>query len=74
VTAWCCYHLKTNFTKKFSRALAPLFWRIARAHTRAIYDAALHELQEQKADAAAYLKAQELEKWAECMFLGRRYG
>jgi hypothetical protein len=25
VVAWCCHHLKENFTEKFGRALAPLF-------------------------------------------------
>jgi hypothetical protein len=26
VRAVCCYHLKDNFTTKFSRTLKPLFW------------------------------------------------
>ncbi|KAI9684815.1 MAG: hypothetical protein M1829_000190 [Trizodia sp. TS-e1964] len=35
---------------------------------------ALNELREKKAEAAAYLEAQEPEKWAECLFSGCRYG
>jgi hypothetical protein len=74
VTAWCYHHLKTNFTEKFGRALAPLFWNVARAVSRTAYDAALSNLRDKKADAAAYLEAQEPTKWVECLFPGRRYG
>ena len=74
VVAWCCHHLKENFTKKFGRALALLFWKVAQARTRAAYDGALNKLREKKAEAALYLESQELEKWVECLFRGRRYG
>jgi len=29
--AYCCFHLKENFTTKFGRGLGDLFWKIARA-------------------------------------------
>lgn len=38
IRAVCCRHLKENFTSKFSRTLEPLFWQIARANTKAIFD------------------------------------
>lgn len=74
VTAWCCYHLKTNFTEKFGRALSPLFWRVARASSEATYNVALKELRERKAEAACWLEGQDPTKWAEWCFPGRRYG
>ena len=74
MTAFCCHHLKGNFTEKFGRALAPAFWKVARAKTRAAYDAALVELREVKPEAAAYLEAADPESWAEALFRGRRYG
>jgi hypothetical protein len=54
--------------------LAPLFWKVARARTQAAYEGALDELREKKAEAALYLEAQDLEKWVEYLFRGRRYG
>ncbi|KFZ19703.1 hypothetical protein V501_00553 [Pseudogymnoascus sp. VKM F-4519 (FW-2642)] len=74
VIAWCCHHLKTNFTDNFGRALGEVFWKIARAKTRATYDDALRLLRERNEKAAAYLTAAEPERWAECLFPGRRYG
>jgi len=28
---YCCFHLKENFTTKFSRTLAGIFWEIVRS-------------------------------------------
>jgi hypothetical protein len=72
--AFCCYHLKGNFTDKFGRALAPHFWKVARAKTRAAYDAALTELRTIKPEAAFYLEAASPETWATAFFPGQRYG
>jgi len=73
VVAWCCHHLKNNFTEKFGRGLAPAFWKVARAKTRVAFDSAMEELRQVKPEAATYLEAQEPEKWAEALFRGRRY-
>jgi hypothetical protein len=73
MVAWCCHHLKENFTEKFGRRLAPLFWKAARAPTRVAFEAVLDSLRTEKPEAAAYLLASEPEKWAESMFRGRRY-
>jgi hypothetical protein len=72
--AYCCHHLKGNFTDKFGRALAPLFWRIARARSKAAYDVAFEELYNIKPEAAAYLAAAEPKTWATAFFDGSRYG
>lgn len=73
MVAWCCYHLKENFTEKFGRRLAPLFWKAAHAPTRVAFKAVLDSLRTEKPEAAAYLLASEPEKWAESMFRRRRY-
>jgi len=36
--AYCCFHLKENFTTKFSRTLADIFWQIARSPTAYLYN------------------------------------
>jgi transposase-like protein len=73
-TACCCHHLKENFTEKFGRGLAPLFWAVARARTEAQYIAALQKLRKTKEAAAIYLENAHPETWAEARFPGRRYG
>jgi hypothetical protein len=65
--AHCCHHLKENFTEKFGRGLAPLFWAIARAQTEEPYIAALQKLCETKEAAAIYLENAHLETWAEAV-------
>ena len=72
--AHCCHHLKENFTDKFGRSLAPLFWAIARARTEGQYNTAMQKLRETKAAAATYLENAHPESWAEAWFPGRRYG
>jgi transposase-like protein len=72
--AHCCHHLKENFTEKFSRGLAPLFWAIARARTEEQYIAMLQKLRERKEAAAKYLENAHPHTWAEARFSGRRYG
>jgi transposase-like protein len=74
VVAHCCHHIKENFTEKFGRGLAPLFWAIAHARTEAQYVAAMQKLQETKEAAATYLKQAHPETWAEAYFPGHRYG
>lgn len=74
VVAWCCHHLKENFTERFGRAMAPLFWQVARARSQAAYDKATEEIRGRKVEAATYLAAQDPSKWVEFLFRGRRYG
>ena len=66
--AFCCHYLKGNFTDKFRRALAPDFWKVARAKTRAAYNAALTKLRAIKPEAASYLEAASPETWARAFF------
>jgi hypothetical protein len=33
VPAWCCHHIKENFTTQYGKGLASYFWDIARAKT-----------------------------------------
>ena len=72
--ACCCHHLKENFTEKFGRGLAPLFWAVARARTEERYIAVLQKLRETKEAAAIYLENAHPETWVEARFPGRRYG
>jgi transposase-like protein len=74
VVAHCCHHIKENFTDKFGRSLASLFWAIARARTEAQYVAVMQKLHETKEAAATYLKQVHPETWAEAWFPGHRYG
>jgi hypothetical protein len=72
--AWCCHHIKENFTTKFGRGLAPEFWAIARARSAAAHKLAMQVLCEKKEDAANYLQAIDPALWCEAFFPGQRYG
>lgn len=39
IKAFCCHHLKENFTAKFGRSLGPLFWQAARMRTTSSFEA-----------------------------------
>lgn len=57
VRAFCCHHLKENFTAKFGRGLANLFWAAARARTPAAFEGAMSKIGDVKEAAEAYLRA-----------------
>lgn len=54
--AYCCQHLKENFTTKFGRALESLFWKIARAKDIDSFELVMQEIQTAKPAAEAYLQ------------------
>lgn len=56
IKAFCCHHLKENFTAKFGRSLGPLFWQAARVRTTSSFEAKLAKIGEVKKDAEAYLR------------------
>lgn len=56
MAAYCCHHLNENFIEKFGCSLAPQFWAVARAQTKAQYTVALQKLHEIKGAAATYLE------------------
>jgi hypothetical protein len=53
--AYCCWHLKENFTEKLGCSLVPAFWKAARLRTVALFEAALDEIAKVKSAAAQYL-------------------
>jgi len=57
IIAFCYYYLKDNFIDKFGRALAPYFWKVARAKTRVVYNTTLVKLCTMKPKVASYLEA-----------------
>lgn len=71
---WCCHHIKENFTAKFGRGLATLFWNVARAATPDQYEIALEKVRQQKPEAATYLRAIEPAFWVEAFCHAKRYG
>ena len=72
--AYCCRHLKENFTKHFGQGLSALFWQAARARTPAAFEAALVKIGEVKKKAEEYLRNVDPQLWAESHFPSRRYG
>jgi hypothetical protein len=72
-TAWCCLHILANFKKAGYTSVASMFWAVARARTPQDFDYALARLEETKPEAAAWLRATDVAKWAEAHFAGRRY-
>jgi hypothetical protein len=69
IRAICAYHLMDNFTTKFSRTLKPLFWKIARANSKARFESLMDELREINSAAALYLELAQPELWAKSYLL-----
>lgn len=74
--AFCCQHLKENFTVKFGRALDGLFWKIARATRVESFELGMQELLQAKPAAEAYLRGVEPQLWSTAHFpeIANRYG
>ena len=54
--AYCCFHLKENFTTKSSRTLADIFWQTARSPIAYLYNYYMNTLHQINPTAAAYLR------------------
>jgi len=54
--ACCCLYLKENFTTKFSRTLADIFWQIARSPTAYLCNYHMNTSHQLNPTAAAYLR------------------
>jgi hypothetical protein len=72
-TAWCCLHILANYKKAGFAAVSSMFWAIARARTPQEFEYTMAKLEEVKPEAAAWLRATDVTKWAEAYFVGRRY-
>lgn len=73
-TAWCCLHILANYKKAGFAAVSTMFWAIARARTPQDFEYMMAKLEEAKPEAATWLRATDVAKWAEAYFVGRRYG
>ena len=72
--AFCCFHLKENFCKRFARGLEPYFWRIAHARTSDSLEEALSILRNLSPAAADYLINIDKALWVTAFFPGSCYG
>lgn len=72
--AFCCFHLKEKFCKRFTRGLEPNFWRIAHARTSDSYEEALSTLRNLSPAAADYLINIDKALWVTAFFPGSWYG
>jgi len=74
--AFCCFHLRENFCKRFTPGLEPYFWQIAHAKTSDSYQEAVSQLQELSVAAANYLQVTNIDKalWVTALFPGQSYG
>ena len=72
--AFCCFHLKENFCKRFTRGLEPYFWQIAHAKTSDSYEEAVSQLRELSVAAANYLTNINRALWVTAFFPGQSYG
>jgi len=72
--AYCCFHLKENFCKRFTRGLEPYFRRMAHARTSDSYEEALAELRNLSTAAPDYLGNIEKRLWITAFFPGKSYG
>jgi len=72
--AYCCFHLRENFTTKFSHTLAVIFWQIARSPTAYLYNYHMNTLHQFNSTAAAYLRNIPSLFWVAAFIPGRRYG
>jgi len=72
--AFCCFHLKENFCKRFTRGLEPHFWQIAHSKTSDSYEAAINSLRDLSTAAADYLTIIDKALWVTAFFPGQCYG
>ena len=72
--AFCCFYLKENFCKHFTRGLEPYIWRIAHARTSDSYEEALSTLHNLGPTAADYLINIAKALWVTASFPGSCYG
>lgn len=59
----CCFHLKANFCKQYSRILEGHFWTIANAKTGAEFHQALEELRAVNISAPKHLEGVDSSLW-----------
>ena len=72
--AFCCFHVKENFCKWFTRSLEPYFWQIAHAKTSDSYEEVVSQLRELSVAAANYLTNIDKALWVKAFFPGQSYG
>ena len=74
VCAFCCQHLKENFTTTYGRGLASKFWVIARAESGQKFENSMLTHSEIKPAAERYLRNIHPRLWEKGHFPGSRYG
>jgi transposase-like protein len=52
IRAYCCWHLKENFTEKFGCGLVSAFWKVARSRIAILFEVTLDEIAKVKPAAA----------------------
>jgi len=72
--AYCCFHLKENFTTKLFRTLADIFWQNARSPTAYLYNYHMNTLHQLNPTATAYIRNIPSQFWVAAFIPGRRYG
>ena len=74
IPAYCCFHLRENFTTKFGRGLMEVFWKIARAIDSHTYTIEIEKLRSYNHSAAEYLADIPASLWVAAYFPVRQYG
>ena len=71
----CCQHIADNIAQKFGgkNICTKLFWRAARAKTKASFDTIMAQLAEEKKECATYLKDIDPKSWTRHAFPVRRW-
>lgn len=70
----CCFHLKGNFCKRYSRTLEAYFWPIANAKTVSDYLQHLDTLRQLNSGAAEYLVKIKLSLWVTAHYTSQYFG
>ena len=66
--AYCCQHLKENFTKDYGKGMESIFWAIARARLPADFEREMGELKAKKPAAEDYLRKIDPVLWTAVFF------
>lgn len=72
--AICCFHLKENFVKRYTRALEHLFWSLANSKTHDEYASRMSKLRDINSQAADYLTAIDASLWVTAYYTGPTFG
>jgi hypothetical protein len=72
--AMCCQHIAENIHKKFGQEYQALFWQIARARTRRIFDTAVQALKREAPQVVGYVSSIGYDRFAFACFLLSRLG